>query len=199
MSDDALERSQAFFGPRAASWDDRFPDDDAAFARAAHELGAADGERVLDVGCGTGRALHALRDAVGVDGVVIGVDATVEMLATARRKDRHRSGILVLADARSVPLADASIDAIFAAGLITHVEDPVATLRELARVTRPAGRLALFHPIGRAALAERHGRALRPDELLDPTVLPGVLASAGWDAPRIEDAHDRYWAVAAKA
>jgi SAM-dependent methyltransferase len=198
MTDDALERTREFFGPRAASWDERFPDDEAAFARAAAELGVPSGASVLDVGCGTGRALPALRAEVGVSGAVIGLDVTPEMLATARSKGRDGDGALVLADSRSVPLVGASVDAVFAAGLITHVSDPEGTLRELARVTRPTGRLALFHPIGRTALAERHGRALRPGELLDPKVLPGVLAAAGWIHPEIDDARDRYWALAVR-
>ena len=63
---------------------------------------------------------------------------------------------------------------------------------------RPGGRLALFHPIGRAALAARHQRALRPDELLDPTVLPDVLAASGWVAERIDDADHRYLALASR-
>lgn len=198
-SDPAVRRTREFFAPRAETWDERFPDDAPAFARAAAELGLAAGGSVLDVGCGTGRALAPLRAVVGAGGTVVGIDVTPEMLATAQVHGRSRDGALVLGDTRSVPLADATLDAIFAAGLITHVPDPVATLQELARVSRAGGRLAIFHPIGRAALAQRHGRELRPDELLDPKVLPGVLADAGWEHAEIDDADDRYRALATRA
>jgi hypothetical protein len=57
--------------------------------------------------------------------------------------------------------------------------------------------LGLFHPVGRRTLAARHGRTLDPDELLDPRVLPAVLAGAGWELDRIDDGPDRYWAVTA--
>lgn len=56
MSDDHTH-VQEFFGARAADWDSRFPDDGPAYAAAVAELGLHEGARVLDAGCGTGRAL----------------------------------------------------------------------------------------------------------------------------------------------
>ena len=79
-----LRRTRAFFGERAARWEDRFPDDDAAYADAIAELRPAPGGVVIDLGCGTGRALPHLRRAVGPDGVVIGIDATSQMLDVIR-------------------------------------------------------------------------------------------------------------------
>jgi ubiquinone/menaquinone biosynthesis C-methylase UbiE len=107
----------------------------------------------VDVGCGTGRALPALRAAVGPAGRVMGVDLTPRMLAAARDSAAAGDALLVLADARHLPLATASVDAVFAAGLVTHLPDTDAGLRELARVTRPGGLLVLFHPSGRAGWA----------------------------------------------
>ena len=117
----------------------------------------------------------------------------------ASAKGRSASGALVLADVACLPCAAGCVDAIFGAGIITHVPDPYELLHALARVTRPTGRLALFHPIGHAALARRHDRALRADELLDPAVLPGALEAAGWELEQIDDADDRYLAVARRA
>jgi SAM-dependent methyltransferase len=191
-----LEATQAFFAARAGTWDDRFADDAPAFARVIEELGVAPGTRVLDVGCGTGRALPVWRTAVGRGGVVIGVDVTIDMLAVAHTKHRGAATGLVLADAATLSVAPGCVDTVFAAGLLSHVPDPSATLVELRRVTRPGGRLGLFHPLGRRALAARHGRTLDPDELLDPRVLPTVLAGAGWDLDRIDDGPERYSAVA---
>ena len=148
-----LRRTREFFAPRAASWDTRFPDDEPAYRRAVAELAPARGGTVIDLGCGTGRALPFLRQAVGPDGLVVGVDATPEMLRAAADHRRDVDAGLVLADATRLPVAPGRVDAIFAAGLLTHVPDPVELLRLLARVSSPQARLALFHPIGRAALA----------------------------------------------
>jgi uridine kinase len=190
-----LRRTRAFFADRAQRWDERFPDDDAAYAAAIGEFELARGAVAVDLGCGTGRALPHLRDALGPEGLVVGIDVTPEMLHVSSAK-RGSMGSLALADVSFLPLAAGTVDAIFAAGLLTHVPDPHALLRELARAARPKCRLMLFHPVGRAALARQHRRTLQPDELLDPSALPRVLAAAGWDTERIDDADERYLAVA---
>ena len=105
----------------------------------------------------------------------------------------------MLADAMVLPFVASSVDVFFAAGLLTHVPDPDALLRDLARAARATCRLAVFHPIGREALARRHHRQLQPDELLDPRVLPRVLAAAGWSVDDIDDAEHRYLAVASRS
>ncbi|MGO4430123.1 class I SAM-dependent methyltransferase, partial [Streptomyces sp. MCAF7] len=135
-----------FFTPRAAEWDTRFPDDGPAYAAAVADLGLRPGDAVLDAGCGTGRALPALRAAVGPTGTVLGADATPAMLSAAVHADRHRDAALALTDVTRLPLRDSCLDAVFGAGLISHLPEPEAGLRELARVVRPQGRLALFHP-----------------------------------------------------
>ncbi|WP_308188942.1 methyltransferase domain-containing protein [Streptacidiphilus sp. ASG 303] len=189
-------RTRAFFTPRAADWEERFPDDGPRYAKAVAELGLTEGQAVLDAGCGTGRALPALRAAVGDGGTVLGADLTPAMLRAAAAAGRGGTAGLLVADCARLPLPDARLDAVFGAGLVSHLPDPAAALAELARVTRPGGRLALFHPVGRAALAARHGRALTPDDLRAEPNLRPVLAAAGWDLARYTDADDRYLVLA---
>ncbi|GIJ47935.1 hypothetical protein Val02_48210 [Virgisporangium aliadipatigenens] len=188
--------SAAFFAARAATWDTRFGDDLPAYAAAVADAQLPVGGTVVDVGCGTGRALPALRDAVGAAGTVLGVDLTPQMLDAARARADACRAALVLADARYLPFGAAAVDAVFAAGLLTHLPDAGAGLRELARVTRAGGRLVLFHPSGRAALAARHGRTLRPDEPLSEGPLRDACAGAGWRLARYDDAAHRFLAVA---
>ncbi|MBX9421159.1 MULTISPECIES: class I SAM-dependent methyltransferase [Streptomyces] len=200
MSDDPTHVRE-FFGARAADWDSRFPDDGPAYAAAVAEIGLRPGDAVLDAGCGTGRALPPLRAAVGPSGTVLGADLTPEMLDEAVRAGRGgTSGIatLLLADVGRLPLRDDALDAVFGAGLISHLAEPVADLRELARVVRPGGRLALFHPIGRAALAARHGRRITPDDLRAEPRLRAVLAEAGWRLVSYVDEDARYLAMAVR-
>jgi SAM-dependent methyltransferase len=191
-----LTEGRAFFAIRAATWDAKFGADLPAYAAAVAEAVLRPGDRVVDLGCGTGRALPALRTAVGEDGTVIGIDVTPEMLRAAGEHGRVGGATLVLADARCLPLTTRSVDAVFAAGLIQHLPDPAAGLAELARVTRPAGKLIIFHPSGRAALAARHGRTLPPDDPLAEHPLRTALTASGWRLVRYDDPPDRFFALA---
>jgi SAM-dependent methyltransferase len=102
-------------------------------------LGVVPGQHVLDVGCGPGALTAVLVERLGADGVAA-VDPAPTFVAAAR--DRF-PGVEVLAGkAERLPHADDTFD-VSAAQLVVHfMTDPVAGLREMARVTRPGGTVA---------------------------------------------------------
>jgi SAM-dependent methyltransferase len=194
-----LRATQRFFGERAVGWDERFPDDERQYARAVDELAPPAGGVVADIACGTGRALPLLRAAVGTHGTVSGVDVTEEMLAEAVRHRRDAVGSLVQADAMCLPFADGTHDAVFGSGLLPHLPDPVAGLRELARICRRGARLALFHPVGRAVLAARRGVELDPADIRTEARIRDALTDSGWQCERVDDSAERYLVLAVLA
>ncbi|MEP6491280.1 MAG: methyltransferase domain-containing protein [bacterium] len=108
------------------------------------------GCRLLDVGCGTGRRLHAAGAAFAV-----GIDLTAEMLRRARDTD-----LVAAADARALPFASESFDVVWCRLVIGHVSDIDAAYAELARVCRPDGAVVVsdFSP---DAIAVGHRRTFR--------------------------------------
>ena len=99
-----------------------------------------DGGEVLDVATGTGLVAKAL---VERGFRVTGVDQSPEMLALARQRFGDRVE-LVEASADELPFADRSFDHLTFTYLLRYVDDPAATLRELARVVRPGGTVAML-------------------------------------------------------
>jgi demethylmenaquinone methyltransferase/2-methoxy-6-polyprenyl-1,4-benzoquinol methylase len=101
------------------------------------------GERIVDVASGTG--LVAAELLARADCSVVAVDQSPEMLAAARARFGGGSDgrvQLVEAQAESLPFADGSFDALTVTYLMRYVDDPAATVAELARVLRPGGRIA---------------------------------------------------------
>lgn len=106
-------------------------------------LDARKGDRVLDVGCGSGGAARALAPRVGSTGRVMGLDNSLTMIAEARRRaagSRLPLDFLV-GDARQLPFGDNSFDACFSAATFNLVPSPRQVLAEMVRVARPGGRV----------------------------------------------------------
>lgn len=106
-----------------------------------------EGGTVVDVGCSSGYLLEDLRRAhpgalaVGVDLVAAGLRRAHEVVPEAP---------LLLADCTRLPFGDDSVDAAVSANVLEHVPDDAAALRELRRVLKPGGRVALVVPAGPA-------------------------------------------------
>ena len=137
------------------------------------------GARVLDVATGTGAVALELVRQHGCS--VVGIDRSAEMVAVARERIAARglASTIELHEGRAeaLPFADASFDALTVTYLLRYVDDPAATIRELARVVRPGGTLAMLEF---GVPQRRLTRALW--ELYVRLVLPaaGRLLSPGW-------------------
>jgi demethylmenaquinone methyltransferase/2-methoxy-6-polyprenyl-1,4-benzoquinol methylase len=105
----------------------------------------SDTDRVLDVATGTGLVSERLALRYGC--TVIGIDQSPEMLGASRarlaRNPRLSSRVsLVEGEAERLPFGDGEFDHLTFTYLLRYVDDPTATLRELARVVAPGGRIA---------------------------------------------------------
>lgn len=139
-------------------------------------------ERVLELGCGPGVAVAALA-ARAVDGLVVGVDHSPVMIAQAGRRNVSavRAGRvrLVEASVERLTVEDGPFDAALAVNTATMWPDPPARLRELRRLLRPGGRMALVSQ-PRCPGATAATTAAAADELA------ALLTDAGFVHLRVE-------------
>jgi SAM-dependent methyltransferase len=125
-------------------------------------LGLGEGQHVLDVGCGTGDDAREMARALGGRGRVVGVDNSRAMVAEARRRAEGQ-GLpveFVVGDARALPLPAESFDGCRADRSLMHVPGPRQALREILRVTRPGGRVAVYEVDFETLVIDAEDRAL---------------------------------------
>ena len=143
-SDDAQARELA------ARLEHRAKADDEVAARDAYLtlLGVAPGERVLEVGCGSGAITRAIATRVGPTGHAVGLDQSPALLAIASElatsaglADRI---VFKVGDARRLPFEDACFDAVLAVTVLSHVPSGESAIPEFVRVVRPGGRVGIF-------------------------------------------------------
>ena len=151
---------------------------------------------VLDLGCGTGLVARAIARHASFTGSVAGIDLSPHLVAAATRlAEADGVGARVTfqsGDARKLPFADASFDAVVAHALISHVSAPLAVLKEAARVLKPGATIAVFDgdyasltfDQPDAAKAKADDAALISAAVANPRVMsqmPRLLRAAGFE------------------
>ena len=162
----------------------------------------AAGERVLEVGCGTGAFTVPLAEAVGERGEVLGADISAAMLAEARKRlaeTRLRNVTLVEADAQTHQFDPGRFDLVTSRFGVMFFADPAAAFTNLLRATLPGGRLCFAcwgalednrHWLIPYDVVLRHlgppapkpPRAPGPMAFADPDYVRWFLGTAGWAA-----------------
>lgn len=199
--DDPLRQAKA---KAAATYDaaaDHFDDTPLGFwerigKRTVDRLALATGAKILDVGCGTGASALPAAEAVGANGSVIGVDLSARLLERARAKAKARGIANIefrVADMTSLGYPDGHFDAVVSVFSIFFVPDMEGMVRELWRMVRPGGKLAvttwgprIFEPAySRWQAAIKHERpdlysAFNPwDRITEPEAVGRLLRDGG--------------------
>lgn len=108
-------------------------------------LDVSPGQRILDVGCGTGLDLAAFAALVGPTGRACGIDYDAAMIRDARRTTAGAPGTpaLLIGDAAALPYRAAAFDGCYSERVLQHVSRPAAVVAEMVRVTRRGGRIVI--------------------------------------------------------
>jgi SAM-dependent methyltransferase len=178
--------------PASRAWAEHHERQDRALAGlAVATLGLAapqSGERVLDIGCGSGSTLLPLAACVGRSGYVLGADISAASIARARERIdaaglQHADAIC--ADVATHPFAVSSFDLVFSRLGVMFFEDPQAAFLNVHRAMQPGGRLALavFRPASENPWPSAPFSAVRHLLPLEPPPRPNAPGMFSWGNP----------------
>ena len=184
---EALESLKEYFDRLASSWDEtlNYKERTSELAALLSWFGLAQGDRVLDVGTGTGILLPWISRAIGPSGMLIGFDFSFKMLEMARLREWPGEKLLLAATAESIPLRSDLFDRIICFSAFPHFPNKAKALVEMVRVLKTDGSLFIAHLKSVDELNQFHhdlGGPVARDLLPHPERIRSLMTESGlWD------------------
>ena len=153
---------KTYFNEAAETWDQQYSTSEleAFLGNIVPTFGLKPGQRVLDVGTGTGVLIPFLLQSLGPSGLITAIDYAEQMVQRCRSKYAHLNNVIVkLQDVEEDPLPPASFDAITCFGLFPHLEKKEKALCNMNRALKPGGTLIIAHALGSEEIEAHHSNA----------------------------------------
>jgi ubiquinone/menaquinone biosynthesis C-methylase UbiE len=189
---------QAFFNQIADSWDKRFQTHKLTIflEQLVPTFGLMPGQKILDVGIGTGILIPFLLKAVGPTGQISAIDYAEKMVATCKSKYVHIPNFTVyLQQVETLDFPSQTFDAVTCFGLFPHLENKKEALRQINRVLKLEGKLIIAHALSSAEIKAHHHDAssvVAHDVLPTAAVMKKLLTQAGFGKIHILDKPGQY-------
>lgn len=194
---------KTFFNEMASGWDERF------YTRELKDrlpgiislFNIKSGERILDVGSGTGGIIPYLLDALGLNGIIHAIDYAEEMVKIAREKFAQESRVVFhVCSVEALPFENGFFDRVICFGSFPHFEDKAVALKEMHRILKSPGSLIIAHALSSEEIKNHHKKAkpVKYDCLPDEPEMRLLLKEVGFSIIRIIDQKGMYLCRAIK-
>jgi len=196
---------KTYFNKAANSWDERFhtPSLSSFLEKLVPQFGLEPGQKILDVGTGTGVLIPYLIREVGQTGSVTAIDCSENMVQICKTKHSHLKNVNVeLKNIEEDAFPTESFDAIICFGLFPHLENKEKALRNINRILKLGGSLIIAHALSSEELKAHHNNASSAvvhDVLPEEVEMIQLLEQIGFRQIRIKDEPGCYLCIAHKA
>ena len=189
-----------YFNELANTWHERMPSSP-EFKDYLCRFEVNPGDRVLDIGSGSGRMTDFLSEMVEESGQVVAQDIAEKMLMQASSRIDAENTAFLCDDVHALALRTDSFDKVLCFSAFPHFLDQELAVREMARVLRPGGKLLILHTKDSEGLNAFHASLREPvnhDRLPSVQQLKTLMENSGLHVIVATESPDLYWAEAVK-
>jgi len=192
MNTDKNFSRKDFFNNMAVIWDDKYlnPKLLSFLEEFVPLFGIKRGEKVLDVGTGTGVLIPFLLKSVGSSGSITAVDYAENMIEICRKKHSHIPNLtIIVQDVEKMDFNPESFDTVTCFGLLPHLNNINDALRNFYNVLKPDGKLIIAHALSSEEIKEHHmkSESVYGDDLPEEQEMITLLNKVGFKEETIRD------------